>query len=263
LVNEAFEVFRQSDKVKSTFNTAAGEIFFNYVKRPFDHTFAVPSPTAQLKAFDIQKCHSACLSTKNSHPWSVFCIFDEVKPYSGSLKTGFFYVKSDNFLPLRGNGWYSQGILEYAREMDIPYSIVYEITPSYTLPSDYFNDFVHRIYDKCSSPKKMMNCFIGCLNKKTTRKQTDRFTCDLNDAIRYYFRDDSSVYFNYPECPELYHIATEKITELHSNCIPIYWQVIDNSNVLLHKLAMQMGGKLIKLKTDCVVVQDEFLPDHF
>jgi hypothetical protein len=64
------------------------------------------------------------------------------------------------------------------------------------------------------------------------------------------------VYFNYPECEDFYHIVKEKVTDLHDNSIPIYWQVIDNSNVLLHKLAMKMGGKLIKLKTDCVVVED-------
>jgi hypothetical protein len=63
LVNKAFEVFRQTDKVKSTFNRVAHDVFFNYVKSPFDYTFAVPSPNANLKAFGIQKCHSACLST--------------------------------------------------------------------------------------------------------------------------------------------------------------------------------------------------------
>ena len=256
LVNEAFEVYRQTDRVQSTFNRVTREVFFNHIKRPFDHTFAVPSPNGNLKAFDIQKCHSACLSIQNSRPWSVYCIFDEVKPYSGKLKTGFFYIETDNYFPLRGNGWYSRAILEYSRGQGIEFSIKYEIIPSQTLPPDYFNDFVTRIYEKCSSPKKMMNCFIGCLNKKAIRKQSDRFTCDLNDAVRYYFRDDSSVYFTYPECPELYHIATEKVTELNGNSIPIYWQVIDNSNILLHKLAMQMKGKLIKLKTDCVVVQD-------
>jgi hypothetical protein len=81
-------VFRQTDKVKSTFNRVAHDVFFNYVKRPFDHTFAVPSPNANLKAFDIQKCHSACLSTKNSHPWSVFCILHlDLSPPRQSLHT--------------------------------------------------------------------------------------------------------------------------------------------------------------------------------
>ena len=48
----------------------------------------------------------------------------------------------------------------------------------------------------------------------------------------------------------------EKECELYENTIPIYWQVIDNSNVMLHKLAMAMDGTVVSLKTDCVVVED-------
>ena len=99
----------------------------------------------------------------------------------------------------------------------------------------------------------MLNCFIGCLNKKTKRSQKDLFSADINDAIRFFFKHPSSVYMNHEG---LYHIAIQKETELHFNSIPIYWQVLDNANVLLHQLSMKAGGTLIKLKTDCVVVDN-------
>ena len=255
LVNEAFEIYKQTDKVTSTLNSATKDIFFNYRKKPFDHTFNLPRNSDNLRAYDIQKCHSACLSIKNQFPWSIFTIFDEVKPFSGVIVDGFFYIESDNYFPLHGNGWYSRGMLSYAQQQGISFKVIYELIPTTTLRADYFNDFVERVYTKCVNPKKMMNCFIGCLNKKSKSIQRDIFTTSLTDAVRSFFENKNSVY-----CPlesvELYHILNINKHALHENSIPIYWQVLDNSNIMLHQLAMKMGGRLIKLKTDCVVAEN-------
>jgi len=104
-----------------------------------------------------------------------------------------------------------------------------------------------------------MNCLIGCLNKKKTRTQKDRFVGSVNNAnnaVRYFHKDQNTVYFKYTDCPKLYHIATEKETQLHENSVPIFWQVIDSCCIMLHKLAKAAGGRLVKLKTDCVVIEN-------
>jgi hypothetical protein len=112
LVREAFETYRQDDRIHSTFNSQVKEIFFCYNKAVFNHVFYEPEADADLIARDIQKCHTACLTTVNDYDWCCFTIFDEVKDFSGKLQNGFYYVETENFFPLRGNGWYSRGILE-------------------------------------------------------------------------------------------------------------------------------------------------------
>ncbi|KAI9326614.1 hypothetical protein BDR26DRAFT_941086 [Obelidium mucronatum] len=257
LVLEAFQIYKGDDAIESTFNRLTQSVFFNCVKGAIVDTFYEPSVSANLKSFDIQKCHTACLTINNEMPWSVFSIFDEVKPYSGKLRTGFYYVETENTFPLRGTRWYSAPILRYCLLIGVPLKIVYEIIPSKTLKADYFNDFVKRIYDKSGDNAKLMiNCFVGCLNKRSDKKQTDRFTMSLNDVIRYFFSNENTVYSCISQHPKLYHISIKNDTPKHFNTIPIYWQVIDNGNMMLHQLAMKMGGRIVKLKTDCVVVED-------
>ena len=77
----------------------------------------------------------------------------------------------------------------------------------------------------------------------------------FNDAVRYYFSNDKAVCSLLSDNPKLYHVSIRNETRNHHNTIPIYWQVIDNGNMMLHQLAMKMGGRIVKLKTDCVVVE--------
>ena len=92
------------------------------------------------------------------------------------------------------------------------------------------------------------NCFVGYLNKRTDKKQTDRFTMSLNDAVRYYFSNEKAVYSCLSEHPKLFHVSISNETSKHHNTIPIYWQVIDNGNMMLHQLAMKMRGRIVNLK---------------
>jgi hypothetical protein len=176
--------------------------------------------------------------------------------YSGIIRDGVYYIETDNYFPLKGNGWYTRGLLEYCQSESIEFSVKYEIIPSHTLPADYFNEFFDRIYSECDDAKSIVNCFIGYLNKKLKRTTKDRFTADLNDAVRYYFSQDKAMYHPVEECPELYHISIEKEATLDECTVPLYWQIIDNNAIMVHQLSKKLGGKIVKIKTDCVVVEN-------
>ncbi len=38
--------------------------------------------------------------------WPIYNVFDEVEKFDGVFPAGFHYVKTSNFFPLRGNGFY-------------------------------------------------------------------------------------------------------------------------------------------------------------
>ena len=120
---------------------------------------------------------------------------------------------------------------------------------------NYFSALVNRVYEQCGGNAKLIiNCLVGLLNKKTRVKERIEFTTSFNDAVRMYFQNvETNVYFE--TTPGLYQVSSIKEEPLHQYLIPIYWQVIDNANMSLHKLSIVAGGKLIRIKTDAVVVE--------
>jgi ribosomal 30S subunit maturation factor RimM len=51
------------------------------------------------------------------------------------------------------------------------------------------------------------------------------------------------VYFNHQVegAQDLFEISIQQKTQIYENLLPFYWQVIDNANIQVHKLAMKMG----------------------
>jgi hypothetical protein len=141
----------------------------------------------------------------------------------------------------------------FARQEGIQFKIIYEFIPSKTLAKNYFSEYVKRIYNLCDESKLSVNGAIGCLNKKTSKNQKDYFTSSINDAIRFYFKNENSVYFKEKD---LYHIRVQTETPVFEITWCIYSQILENNNILLYKMAKQLGGTLVRLKTDSVIVED-------
>ena len=73
----------------------------------------------------------------------MYSVFDEIEPYKErkSLKTGFYYLESDNFFLLKGNGWHSTATVDYCQEIRVQFKIIYQFIPTYTLSINYFQEF--------------------------------------------------------------------------------------------------------------------------
>ena len=226
---ESFRIYIEDDKVKSTFNSETLKVFLDYKKTVHTRTFYIPKPGARLVTLDIQKCHTSAFSFENDYKWCVFNLMDEVEVFKGELKDGCFYVETENEYPLKRDGWYMRGVLEYCKKVGIDFKIKYQIIPSHTLPSNYFLELVQRIFQLCPKEAKiMLNCLFGSFNKKVKNTTTDWFSSSLNEAALRYTQDPNSVYFQCHDCPGLYHISSTKTTKLFEYLIPFYWQILDN-----------------------------------
>lgn len=109
---------------------------------------------------------------------------------------------------------------------------------------------------RCKDAKSIVNCFIEYLNEKLKRVTKNRFTADLNDAVRYYFSQEMAMYHSVEDCPELNHISIEKESTLDESSVPIYWQIIDNKAIMVHQLSNKLDGRVVRVITDCIVVED-------
>ncbi len=107
-----------------------------------------------LFTIDINKCRKNILCY-GEFDCSVFTVFDKVEQFKGTkIKPGLYYVESDNYMPLRGNGWYYHIMIWYCLEnnnikLD---NIKYVIKSSLSLPKNYYN----KLFDHCYKISKII-----------------------------------------------------------------------------------------------------------
>ena len=81
--------------------------------------------------------------------YPVFDINDDFEDYNGEdLILGWYYVITNNQLPMRGNGLYSNQFIEYCKKENIEFKIIYKIKASHSLPADYGVKFCETLVDK-------------------------------------------------------------------------------------------------------------------
>ena len=53
------------------------------------------------------------------YEYPIFTVMDSVTEYCGQYGTGLYYIESDNYIPLRGNGWYYYPMVDYCLQQNI------------------------------------------------------------------------------------------------------------------------------------------------
>ena len=68
----------------------------------------------------------------------------EVFDINTEIIEGLYYIETDNYFPLRGNGWYYHSLTSYCLDNSIISrdSIKYVVYASSTLKHDYYNGFI-------------------------------------------------------------------------------------------------------------------------
>ena len=105
----------------------------------------------------------------SKYDYPLFTVMDEPVPYKGIKNTGLYFVITDNYVPMRGNGWYSQPMIEYALEQNLieEHNIKYALYSSISIPKDYYNDFIEYAYKTLGDYTKLsINCMIGMFKPK-------------------------------------------------------------------------------------------------
>ena len=108
-------------KTESSFNTVVKDIFNSSLnnKYAFVETIKKEIPTKlrnnKLHFFDKVRCRKSVMY-HNKYDYPLFTVIDEPVFYQGIKKAGLYFVETMNYVPMRGNGWYSQPMIEYCLE---------------------------------------------------------------------------------------------------------------------------------------------------
>jgi hypothetical protein len=121
---------------------------------PLSHAYAFVEPireptTKKLFTIDINKCRRNIL-LNHKHDYCIFNVMDEPEEYKESkIIEDLYYIETDSYFPLRGNGWYYHSLVQYCLDNKIitKNNIKYVIYSSSTVKHDYYNGFINYCND--------------------------------------------------------------------------------------------------------------------
>jgi hypothetical protein len=251
----------------------------------------------ELIALDINKCYATCL--KNPYDdWIRFDLEDTWEAYDGELKTGLYYVETDDLTLLHKTNIYSNKILEKAIAENIPIVIKKQLihkVKSFTekpIPRNHFDALIDACKEKARGTglgKLLINMITGYLGKTDKIDRTAELDTDAEQVWRHYLaceRPDNEADFeryffnqdfienNYTRFhkdniilktleageKKLFLYGYESRTCLNEYTLPMYLQILDWSNIRLYELGKKVGGEIIYRHTDLVISLGGKLP---
>lgn len=251
---------------ESVMNNDLLKVFADNNKGGFAHVWRVPDENENLVTLDIAKCYTSILIT-NTYKYPVFEITDDIERYDGeALKIGFYYVETENFFPLKGNGFYCYSTLLECQKLGIEFKCCFQALASHYLPANYFQDYVSNAR-KVEEFKALNNYMIGFLNKRFHEHSSSRFTSDYKEAGHFFFnqfqdQDKTSgerQYFCEKINDQLWEVEKKTFHEKYETSIPVYQMIIETGWLKAYELRIKMGGDLVSVKTDAVTIAN---PNH-
>lgn len=222
-----------------------------------------------FKCYDINKCYGAVLQNP-INDWivcdfnSVFIPFDSVK--HSNIPNGLYTIDTKDFTLFHGSNVYSKGIVDRGlKDGIISHQNIKSICISgkNNLKKNHFhkliNEFKTRSKGNIACYKNMVNLMTGILGKNTSTHTKVNISSSFDEFITYINKHKDKKPFCYVEGEGdtkiyMYGIVDER--PLQENSLPIYIQILDESNIRLYDMIKESGGELLYRKTDCILVKN-------
>ena len=236
--------------------------------------------------YDINKCRTHCWMNNKLGDYELFGVSCQIEDYKGSLKqAGIYYVElksvKDREFFMRGNTWYSKQYIEIGLQEGYEVNIKYQLLATETLKADYFKKFVKHIIEKYPNHfKHIINKCIGYRGKTNTTQSKGYIETDFEMAVAAFwdnnedqigFIDEENIdkkkwkmmkgklcnLHNLKIDEETTHYIVEfnEFKTRYENDLPIFNKILENEYLNVYYLKKSLGGRLIKIKTDAVVVE--------
>jgi 5-methylcytosine-specific restriction protein A len=252
-------------QTESSFNSRTKEIFNSSLnaKHAFVEKLKEEIPTKlrdnKIHFFDKVRCRKNAMYF-NEYDYPLFTVIDEPVFYKGEKKTGLYFVQTTNYLPMRGNGWYSLPMVMYCLENKLikETDIRYALYSSLSIPKNYYNKFIDYLYNIMGSKAKLsVNSMIGCFKPKV-RENWRSLLITTNPNVAYaHFLDKKGCFIDTRHIGDdtYYQVYDRYFSNREETEAPIYNQILEQEAIELHKLIKLLqskGGVVLDVSTDCV-----------
>lgn len=236
----------------SIFGTEYNKITTNKIKK------IVEKDTFKL---DIRKCRKNIMYN-NNYEYPVYSVMDFPKEFSGEIKCGLYFVKTEALIPFRANGWYLQPTIEYGLKMGLinKTNIIYEFIPSNTLPCNYFQSHIDCLLNAFSVESDLLklcvNSFIGLLGRTRRLYTNCEFTKSPYEASEKI--EDPSIFIQSHKLKNneiLYEVIKNDDIFIDTTDYMIYKMILELEAIELHKLEKKIekrGGLPLDRNTDAI-----------
>lgn len=262
---EVFDSLQKHGNIVESFNEPVEKIQFEY---------------------DINKCRTHCWMNNKLGDYEMFGVSCQIEEYKGNLKhVGLYYVElksiKDKEFFMRGNTWYSKQYIEIGLQEGYEVNIKYQLLATETLKADYFKDFVTHIIEKYPNHfKHIINKCIGYRGKTHTSQSKGYIETDFELAVAAFwdnnkdqigFIDEENINkkkwklmkgklcnihnLKIDENTTHYIVEFNEFKTMYENDLPIFNKILENEYLNVYNLKKSLGGRLIKIKTDAVVVE--------
>lgn len=224
--------------------------------------------TNDCVAYDLIKCYRSAMYNP-IEDWITLDFNDvwEDYDYSSDLKSGLYYIKTEDTTLFKKSNVYSRASLIYARQCGIDFKIIYQLIPkkrSQLLSKDFFRPLIDKIIEYSKGDESIAKLPINMISGMLGKSETEASIVHLNQSteqIMSWLHDNQhlgkSVILN--KLPMegnrcLYGLKKE-FKPLETN-IPMYIQILDMCNIMLHKMCSRINGELVARKSDCAVFRN-------
>jgi hypothetical protein len=195
-------------------------------------------------------------------------VFDKVDPFKGTnIKPGLYYVESNNYMPLGGNGWYYHNMICYCLENNI--IKLNNIKSLLSLQNNFYNKFIDHCYKNIKDNSKLaINSMKGNFKPNSNKRErwnSKTFTSNNCDAFNTHLKFKGCFIDVKTINDTKYYHTFEKVfnTNLEIES-PIYNQILQQEQIELHRLSQLIqahSGVILDYNTDainCVFPDNKF-----
>ena len=224
-------------QTESSFNSTVKHIFNSELnaKHAFVEKLVEKIPTKlsnnEIHFFDLVRCRRMAMYF-NQFEYPLFTVMDEPEFYNGQKRAGIYFVHTTNYLPMRGNGWYSLPMIMYCLEnkLIIESDIKHVIYSSLTIPKNYYNNFIDYL-DKILPDKSKLavNSMIGCFKPKM-RENWRSLLITTNPNIAYtHFLNKNGCFIDTRHIGDhtYYQVYDRYFSNREESEAPIYNQILE------------------------------------
>ena len=217
---------------------------------------------------DMKKCRRN-LTYNSKYKFPVFTVMDTVTAFTGKIQCGFYYIQNThNTFPLRGNGWYSQPMVEYVLDNQLitTENIVAELIPSNKLDNDYYqkpiDTLLNAFADEPTLQKLSVNSMVGLLGKTKHSASHTKFALCPHEAAQWWGDNKNEGKYDIfirnvalNNGKTLYEGIFHEDIQMESTKYPLYKQILEMEAIELHKLEsliISNGGTVLDRNTDAI-----------
>ena len=208
---------------------------------------------------DIAKCYTSVLENPMSD-WFVYGFNDAWVPYGGKLKVGLYYVETNDMTLFHGSNIYSHTMVAKAIKEGIKHNVISQCLPEATMAKDYFHPLLKEIDSICKGDKDLKKSLTNIITGYLGKHQSHKYYTKLNTDVETVWSDFAKPQYHENETflersGDYYVYGYKQDFDNAETNVPMYIQILDQSNIKLFDMIKASGGECLFRKTDCAVIR--------